>query len=134
MYYPLVYERVRVRGREDEYTIVSVDHAAYVADICVLADTTAIDKNVPFNLLSASCEFEATEPDLNKRESRSAAVRDILHSSHARIYQGHAMIVDLRNSILTTLHAVRTSQQLIQDSDRAIARARNLDGNGVKKR
>ena len=128
MYYPSVGERVRVRGREGEFIVVSVNHAAYAADIHLQTHPTTVEKNVRFEVLAGLREIGPLPLGSYHRHSRR-----LLRSTREQMARAHILFADIQDSILATLHSIRISQQRIQESDRVIARARNLDCNGGKK-
>lgn len=116
MYSPTVSNRVRVSGREDDFIVVRVDHAASVADLCPMVGDTAFEEDVPFHLL----EFDDTPSFIH--EDRLAAGRAVLDSSHLVLCRSHAAVADLMDLIAGTMDAIRTSRSLIARSDHIIGR------------
>lgn len=127
MYYPAVGDRVSMRGRTSEYVVVRVDYAACVCDICLFADKRAVEEGVPFKVLFDALEFDHLPGESYAWEDRRRVIKRLLCSSQAHVNLGRALIADTGNLILTTLQAIRSSQEVIGRSDQLIARARTLD-------
>ena len=122
---PAVFDRVRVSDQNDESIVVRVDPLARVADLCPLADKTAIESNVSFNLLFAANGSQNTDIESSNHHDRLALVQDVLRSTQVQLSRSHHTISDLRDSIESTLRAIDASRQLIVESDGIIARARS---------
>jgi hypothetical protein len=127
MYYPAVGDRVSMSGCVDEYIVVRADYSACVGDICLLADRAAIQESVPFRLLFEVIEFEYARSEAYSWESQLWVIRQLLRSSQAHVDKGRVLISDIQSSIFATLQAIHSSEELIDESDRLIARARTLD-------
>lgn len=117
MYYPTLSDRVRVSGHEDKFIIVRVDHIAFVVDLRPMMGQSPLEQDVPFHML----QFDDTS-----FEDRLADVRAVLKSSHVSIRQSHAAVAELMELIVATTDAIQSSQRLIADSDRIIARKGSL--------
>jgi hypothetical protein len=119
---PGVFDRVRVSGQDGDFMVVRVDSLARVADPFALVDLT-IETNLSFILLSPPREPAGIDADFSIHDGRLAVARDVLRSTYAHLNRSNHAIADLRDSIESTLCAIRTSQQLIAESDGIIARA-----------
>ena len=122
MYYPLVGERVRVRGCRDEFIVTRTDYSRYAASI-LPASATGSAREVSFQLLSARHKFNPAHDGIASR----AIVREVLHSSSQCIHQAHLCMLELRETLRLTFVTIQKSQALIAQSDRLIARSRTLD-------
>jgi len=58
---PLVRERVRLRGRPGEFLVLRIDYKRQVADVAGAADSTVVEKNVPFPPMFAVFEDAGVE-------------------------------------------------------------------------
>lgn len=127
MFCPLVDEQVRVSDRTDLFIVLSVDRAAGVADVHPVADPAAIESSVPFRLLFAASECGPAEAGRYSWEGRLEGSRLLLRSAQVHMDRAFKLLAELQTSLVTTMEAIRTSQILIQVSDRVIARAQTLD-------
>lgn len=126
MFYPLIYERVRLSDRADEYIVLSVDHAARVADIHLLDNPKAIESRVPFGQLSAAGDSDLAPDGACTHERWVSATQCRLRSADAHMRQSSVLLADLHSVLLTTMEAIRTSQNCLVASDRLIVRAQTL--------
>ncbi len=127
MFYPTKGQRVRVSGHSQEHVIVSADDTASVAEISLRADGKTINERVPFNLLLATSELDSAQRAADALASRIAANHRALQDSWEHIHQGSLLLAESQNSLSRTWAIIRSSQQLIYQSDLVIARARTLD-------
>lgn len=123
MHYPLVGERVWVSGCRDEFIVSRTDYPARVAAIALASDGGDIRNDVPFFLLFAHSDFKAALDGL----ASPAALREVLRSSRLCTHQAHVFVLEIRETIRTTMEIIRRSQALISASDQVIARWQMLD-------
>lgn len=123
MYYPLAGERVWVSGCSDEFLVVRTDYASSKVDLALASDRGAMRENVSFRLLFPREEFAAAQAG----SASLSQVLAVLRTSHACTYQSHAHISEGLEMVRITLAAIRKSQALISESDRAIARWQMLN-------
>lgn len=130
MRYPLLFDKVRVNGRNGEFIIVRVNQSASIVDLCSTLEGTAVDTNVPFNTLShssgldpatsgSSIECEASETN-NILDSCSANLRASRKTARA----SRCATAELRELVHDTLKIIRATQDCIIESDEIIARSR----------
>jgi len=72
MYFPLIRERVRVKGREGLFTVLRAHYGLDIADLLSISSSETI-REVPFASLFASFEDPAAETKISGRATRSGA-------------------------------------------------------------
>ncbi len=72
MYFPLIRERVRVKGREGLFTVLSAHYGLDIADLLSISSSETI-REVPFASLFASFEDPTAETKISGRATRSGA-------------------------------------------------------------
>jgi hypothetical protein len=121
MYYPLIGEQARVRGHRDKQAVISANYTSCAVEVNQRGHRTPIEKRVSF---SVTPEGERERSDTFS--ARLAAVKQVLRCSQIHIYNRDVLMADLQESLSKTVNAIRVSQQLIDQSDVIIARARIL--------
>lgn len=132
MIHPTVSKRARARGRADGCSIVSPDPSPGLAAVQPLQNGQAVEKIASFSLPNGSPD--STQSELTDHTNLSATITRVLHSSIDHIDRSAQLIVTIQDSIATTVQAIRSTQRLLCESDKLIARMKTLDCEWMKPR
>lgn len=121
MYFPLVGERVWVNGCPHEFTVVRADYSAHVAVLSPVADKTQV-RVCHFRELFPPDKFEAAQT----RESLQDSLMDLLGSSRVLMQASRTAIYDMHRTAREAEATIKKSQELIEQTDKAIERWKSL--------
>ena len=124
MYCPLVGERVWVRGSPHEFIVVRADYSASIATISPVVDKSQL-KRCPFRELFSYDDFEGAQT----RQYVKEALVDFVGSSRIIAQNSRMAIEDMRQTTITTGATIKKSKDLIDQTDRIIARWKSLGCN-----
>lgn len=119
MFYPVVDERVGLRGRDEAFVVRSVDYATRSATLAPAESQGPLLEGISFRLLFAPCDSRSSP---GAEIPRADTTHEILNGSRTCMHQSRVAIRDMRQAIRSTMAAIHQSQSLISDYDRTIAR------------
>lgn len=117
MHFPVVYERVWVRGCTYEFVVVQADYAARFATLSAINLATDVRRR-PFCAIFAHSDFEASQASESVQEEASK----IVHSSSLSVRIGRNAIRYMRETAAVTRLRVSKTQELITETDAVIER------------
>lgn len=122
MHFIHLFNRVWVKGRDGEHTIVRIDHPTRVVDLCPPPGGTDFVTNVPFNLLSAFPPSEQKQSEPRVADTLDAS-NNVLNSSWRSLRSSYVSLVELHDTVRATKEIIHATLRRIADSDDLIARA-----------
>ncbi|UWZ84531.1 hypothetical protein [Occallatibacter riparius] len=121
----LAYELARASDRTSESIVPRSDPAAFLAEACLPGNAANPPPTVRPVPEFGAFGLELTQ-DASVHEAMEAVMRDLRRSTQEHIGRAVHLILDIQDMLRTSMETIHTSQQLIQNSDRVIARARTL--------